>query len=162
MEDEKLLVDREVLLQKFSSKGGWTYAELPEVTPSGNNPFGWLTVSGNIDEYTLDHHKLMPMGNGNLFLPVKAAIRKKIGKEAGDHVKIILYRDNSPMDIPDEIMDCFRTESSEAWEHFNKFSETEKKAYLDWIYEAQKEETKIKRIRKMLDKVRKNKRFYDD
>lgn len=162
MKDKTQLVDREVLLQKFSGRGGWTYAELPKITPPANIPFGWLTVSGSIDEYTLDHHKLMPMGNGNLFLPVKAAIRKKIGKEAGDHVKIILYRDYSPVDIPDEIMDCFRTESPEVWEHFNKFSETEKKAYLDWIYEAQKEETKIQRIRKMLDKVLKGKRFYEE
>ncbi|GAA5523170.1 YdeI/OmpD-associated family protein [Aliifodinibius salicampi] len=157
MEDEKLLVNREILLQKFSGKGGWTYAELPEITPPDNTPFGWLTVSGHIDEYVLDHHKLMPMGNGNLFLPVKAVIRKEIGKEAGDYAKIILYRDKSPVDIPDEIMDCFKTEAPEAWENFKKFKETEKKAYLDWIYEAQKEETRIKRIREMLDKVIKNK-----
>lgn len=28
---EKPLVDKDYLLQKFEGKGGWTYAEIPEI-----------------------------------------------------------------------------------------------------------------------------------
>ena len=74
-------MDRDVLLQKFPGKGGWTYAELPEFAQNPDNPFGWLTVSGSIDGFVLEKVKLMPMGDRKLFLPVKAEIRKKIKKE---------------------------------------------------------------------------------
>ncbi len=33
----------------------------------------------------------MPMGNGALFVPVKAEIRKKTNKHDGGFVKILLY-----------------------------------------------------------------------
>ena len=56
-------------------------------------PFGWVKVRGFIDEFELKQYKLMPMGAGKLFLPVNAAIRKKIKKQAGDTVKIVLYPD---------------------------------------------------------------------
>lgn len=40
------------------------------------------------------------MGNGKLFLPVKAEIRKKIKKAEGDKVHVILYPDNEPLEVP--------------------------------------------------------------
>ncbi|MCW9706936.1 YdeI/OmpD-associated family protein [Fodinibius salsisoli] len=162
MEEETLLVKRTVLLQKFSGKGGWTYVDLPEVSVDSNSPFGWVTVSGTIDGYLLKKHKLMAKGNGKLFLSVNAKIRKKIGKEAGDYVKIQLYRDESAVEIPEEIIRCFEVESPKVKKNFMAFRETEKKAYLDWIYEAQKEETRVRRITEMLDRVSRNEKFYGD
>lgn len=50
------------------------------------------------------------MGNGNLFLPVKAEIRKKIKKQAGDYVHVILYKDDSVFEVPQEIIDCLKLE----------------------------------------------------
>ena len=85
-----LLVNKEYQLKKFPGKGGWTFAGIPEVPQDKNAPFGWVKVCGSIDDYELKYYKLMPMGNGKLFLPVKAAIRKKIGKNAGDFVRIKL------------------------------------------------------------------------
>jgi hypothetical protein len=41
-------------------------------------------VRGTIDDFEIRKYHLMPMGNGKFFLPVKAEIRKKIKKEAGD------------------------------------------------------------------------------
>ena len=103
----------------------------PEYYP--NNPFGWVTVSGSIDDYILDHYKLMPMGNGKLFLPVKAAIRKKIKKEAGDTVRIKLQVDHSPITIPDEIKECFLQESKKTYENFEKLPQSEQKAFIDFV-----------------------------
>ncbi len=40
------------------------------------------------------------MGDGKMFLPVKAEIRKKIKKEAGDWVHVLLYTDNEPLEVP--------------------------------------------------------------
>lgn len=158
MNPEKAWVDKEVLLKKYPGKGGWTYAEVPEIPQDKKAPFGWVTVRGWIDDFELKHFKLMPMGNGQLFLSVRKEIRKKIGKEAGDYVKVILYPDHSLLETPQEILDCFELESKKAYQNFLQFSEGERKRYLDWIYAAKKEETKINRIAEMMKRLSKNNR----
>lgn len=161
MKTETPLVDSEYLLEKFPGKGGWTYAAIPEILQNKNNPFGWVKVRGFVDEFELKQYKLMPMGNGKLFLPVKAQIRKKIRKEAGDWVKVVLYSDESPLEIPEEIIACFKNEPQKIYETFLSFTEGEQKTYIDWIYEAKTEDTKADRIVKMMDRLQRNLRFYD-
>jgi len=161
MEKEKPLIDAAYLLQKFPGKGGWTYAAIPEISQHKKAPFGWVKVKGSIDGYKLKQYKLMPMGNGQLFLPVKAEIRKKIGKQAGDYVKVVLYADESPLIIPEEILLCFENEPKTAYETFVRFTEGEQKAYLGWIYAAKKEETKARRIIAMMDQLLKKQKFYE-
>lgn len=162
MKTETPLVNAEYLLQKFPGKGGWTYAEIPEILQNKSTPFGWVTVKGVIDTFELNQYKLMPMGNGKLFLPVKAAIRKKIKKEAGDYVHIILYQDSSLVEIPEEIMECFKNEPKETLNNFLLLSDGQKRAFLNWIYEAKTDDTKAKRILIMMDKARKNLKFNDN
>ena len=159
--EESPLVDAMYLLEKYPGKGGWTYAAIPEITQNKRNPFGWVKVKGSIDEYPLKQYKLMPMGEGRLFLPVKAEIRKKIGKQAGDRVHVILYADESPVQIPDEIVACFENEPKRLYKTFSGFTEGEQKAYLDWIYEAKTEDTKAKRIVTMLERLQKKLRLHD-
>jgi len=142
-------------LNKFPGKGGWTYAVIPEIPSDSNKPFGWVKVSGSIDDYPLKQVKLMPLGNGQLFLPVKAKIRKAIGKEAGDCVFVYLEIDESPLVIPEEILACFQNEAKNLLYVFKSFPEGEQKAYLDWIYDCKQEKTKIQRIILMMENLEK-------
>lgn len=146
------LVDKEYLLQKFEVKGGWTYAQVPEILPNSNTPFGWVRVKGTIDGEPINAYHLMPMGNGNLFLPVKAAIRKKIKKQAGDTVHVILFLDQAPLAIPGEIREVL-SEEPRAWDAFQQWTSGEQKKYIDWIYGAKTEATKVNRIVKLLEKL---------
>ncbi len=158
---EGVLVDGEYLLKKFSGKGGWTYAEIPEVLQDKRNPFGWVKVRGMIDGFELKSYKLMPMGNGKLFLPVRAEIRKAIRKKEGDWVRVVLYRDDANLDIPDEILECFEHEPAETLETFLAFTEGEQKAYLDWIYSAKTEDTKASRILRMMERLAAGMKWHD-
>lgn len=155
------LVNGSYLLEKFPGKGGWTYARIPEVLQNKNNPFGWVQVRGTVDGYALNQYKLMPMGNGQLFLPVKAAIRKQIRKEAGDYVTIVLYADASRIEIPEDIIACFKNEPQQIYENFLQFTEGEQKAYLDWIAAAKNEETKVNRIVMMMERISNKLRLHD-
>lgn len=161
MKNETPLINSEHLLQKFPGKGGWTYAAIPEILQNKKVPFGWVRVKGSIDKYPLKQYKLMPMGNGRLFLPVKAEIRKKIGKQAGDNVHIILYSDSSPLEIPEEIVLCFENEPKTVYKNYLNFTEGEQKRYLDWIYDGKTEDTKANRIIKMMDRLMKNQKLFD-
>lgn len=74
---EKPLVNKKFKLEKYPGKGGWTYTVIPEIPADKKQRFGWVKVKGFIDDYQIKSYKLMPLGDGRLFLPVRAEIRKK-------------------------------------------------------------------------------------
>ena len=152
MKKELPLINKKYLLEKFPGKGGWTYAAIPEIPPDRKSYFGWVRVRGWIDDFEIRCYHLMPMGNGMLFLPVKAAIRKKIGKQEGDMVHVILYPDNSPVEIPEELLLCLQ-EDKDAYEAFIKLTDTEKKSTVEWIYSAKNEDTRIDRIARTMNSL---------
>lgn len=145
----KPLVDREYLLEKFPGKGGWTYALIPEILQDKHSHFGWVIVNGSIDGYEIKKFHLMPSGNGQLLLSVKAEIRKKIKKQAGDYVHVILYPDNEPLEIPEELLLCLQ-EDQDAQQFFYSLNENEQHNYVKWIYSAKTDETRVERIAKTL------------
>jgi hypothetical protein len=158
--EEEPLVNQDYLLQKFPGKGGWTYAEIPEILQDKRAPFGWVKVKGSIDGYQFKNYRLMPMGNGNLFLPVKAEIRKKIHKREGDVVRVILYPDSTLAEIPEELLICLKDEPG-ALDNFNRLKPGEQKDYIDWIYSAKKDDTKVDRLARTIDKVLKGEKLYE-
>lgn len=152
MPTEKPLVNKRYLLERFPGKGGWTFARIPEVLQDKHAHFGWVRVRGTIDNVEIQGYHLMPMGNGQLFLPVKAAIRKKIYKQEGDFVHVVLYADKLPNELPGELKEILE-EESELYKKFLKYSLGEQKAMIEWIYAAKKEETKAERIAELLKKL---------
>lgn len=149
---EQPIVNQKILLQKFPGKGGWTYAEVPEPADVSRANFGWVKVKGTIDDYELSDYSLAPMKGGKLFLPVKTEIRKKIKKQAGDYVQVLLYRDYSTFIIPDELIDCLLLEEV-AYDKFNKLSKSDQRQYVKWIYSAKREETRVERIKVLIGKL---------
>ncbi|TVR41658.1 MAG: DUF1905 domain-containing protein [Cryomorphaceae bacterium] len=148
------LVQQHYRLEKFPGKGGWTYALIPEVKPDPHAWFGWISVCGTMDDVELPRCKLMPKGDGQLFLPVNASMRKKLKKQAGDEVLITLYRDDEPPVLPQEITDCFDLEPPEVYARFLSLSADEQHALLKPVLAARQPATQEKRIRGMLDSLR--------
>ncbi|WP_459211488.1 YdeI/OmpD-associated family protein [Aquimarina rhabdastrellae] len=153
------LINKDYPLEKFSGKGGWTYVAIPEILPNPDMPFGWVIVSGFIDDYPIAKYKLMPKGDGSLFMAVKAAIRKKIKKQAGDTVRIQLYIDTTPLEIPNELLLCFKNEPAKIYTNFIQLTDGQQKAFIDWIYSTKTEQTKADRIAKMMELLSKNESF---
>lgn len=156
----KPLVDKEYRLEKFPGKGGWTFARVPEIPQDKKAHFGWVKVRGTIDGFEIKKYHLMPMGDGHLFLPVRAEIRKKTGKKEGDLVHVILFPDDEPVDIPEEMLLCLE-EEPKALNYFLSISESEQHQYIQWIYSAKKEETKIERMAMAIQRLAKKQRMND-
>ena len=157
---ENPLVNKKYLLEKFPGKSGWTYTEIPEILPDKKSPFGWVKVKGSIDGFEISKYHLMPSGKGTLILFVKSEIRKKIKKQAGDYVHIILYLNNEPLKVPEELLLCLQ-DDAEALKFFNSLNESEQHNYVKWIYSAKTDQTKVDRMAKTLDKLSKHQKFAD-
>jgi uncharacterized protein YdeI (YjbR/CyaY-like superfamily) len=117
-------------------------------------------VKGTIDGYEIKQFHLMPMGNGVLMLPVKADIRKKIGKKAGDKVHVVLFADNASIEVPAELQQCLDDEPV-ALKFFNKLSDSEKRYYIQWVYGAKREETRIARLARTINRLMMGLKMYD-
>jgi len=71
-------------LRKSLRPGGWTYLVWPESVKFFGTR-GLVKIKGTIDGHPF-RASFMAMGNGKHMLPVKAEVRKVIGKSVGDTV----------------------------------------------------------------------------
>lgn len=146
------LLDKVLILERFPGKGGWTFVRLPEIkTPSGKT-LGWDKVRVLFDDYEVSEMGLLSLGNGQRFLPIKAEIRKFIGKQAGDQMRLQLFTLIQELDIRSEFLLCLEDEP-EALSHFKNWKVLEREKYISWIEQGQNTEQQVERMANAVDRI---------
>jgi len=95
---------------------------------------------------------LVRMGEPCHILIVIKAIREKIGKTFGDEVEVILEEDLEPrlVAVPDDLKEKLAA-TPQAKDFYEKLSYTNQREYVTWINDAKREETRLRRIAKMIE-----------
>lgn len=97
---------------------------------------------------------LIRYGHPQHMLPILKAIRTQLGKGPGDHIDIVVWKDDDvrALEIPSPFATRMKREGLLAF--FEKLSYTHRKEYCRWITEAKKEETRARRLDKAIDMLR--------
>lgn len=134
------------------SSGAWMRA--PFNVPEIFGTKGRVPVKGTINRFPF-RSSLTPMG-GCHGMPVNKKLREGAKAEAGDVVEIVMERDleERTIEAPPELKREL-AKHGQAREHWNKLSFTHKKEMANCIQEAKQEETKKRRLTKVMDVLKK-------
>lgn len=138
------------VILKFGDQGektGWYYIEIPQdiahqLKPGNKKSF---RVKGYLDDYSFEGKALMPMGAGKFIMPLKADIRKAIGKRIGAIIAIKMSTDDKPVRLNPELLQCLNDEP-EAISFFKTLTPGHRLYFSNWIESAKTGSTKATRI----------------
>jgi hypothetical protein len=98
---------------------------------------------------------LIKYGNPLHILGMLKAIREKTGKRPGDTVEVVVWKDEEvrTVEVPAQFQSLMKKEG--LLPAFEKLSYTHRKEYCRWITEAKKQETRLQRLNKAIEMLRK-------
>jgi hypothetical protein len=98
---------------------------------------------------------LIKYGHPLPVLGVPKAIREQTGKAPGDNVEVVVWKDEEvrTLEVPAQFEKLMRKEG--LLPVFEKLSYTHRKEYCRWITDAKKEETRLKRLEKAIEMLKK-------
>lgn len=145
------MVDFETIMLQFDEQGektGWTYIYIPQhlalqLKPDNKKSF---RVRGMLDGLAVRGMALMPMGEGNFIMALKADVRKALRKEAGAMLRAVLEEDiDFIIEIPADLQECFDFDP-DAYDQFMALPKSHRDYFIRWIDSAKTPATREKRI----------------
>jgi ribosomal protein S8 len=149
---EYLLKNEQLELKYVPGKGAWTYhIQIPN-SKHIKGKWGFLKVSGFIDDYEIESKNLFTIRGQDKLLSINQTIRKAIKKSGGDMVTVTLSLLEAKEQVTEkQILETFK--ESGVLEQFQKLTVLGKEEILDHIISQNTEDKLIKAIVKYIDKL---------
>lgn len=144
---------------KFKAKiqagdGGGAYVLFPYDTVKKFGTKGRVPVKATFNDVPYAG-SLIKYRNPQHMLGVLKGIREHIGKGPGDAIEVVVWKDEEvrAVEVPAQFETLIKKEG--LLPAFNKLSYSHRKEYCRWITEAKKEETRVKRLEKAIEMLKK-------
>lgn len=144
------MVKLKAVIKKFASHGektGWSYVEVNSTDANKIKKDYRRTykVKGKLDFIEVENLAMIPMGGGVFLIPLKADMRKKLGKEKGDTIVLQLEEDTKKYQLNKELLICLKEEPV-AYINFKALPTSHQNYFSKWVESAKTDSTKAKRI----------------
>jgi hypothetical protein len=140
--------------QRFSAlvyrSGAWLCLEVPFDVQTVFGSRGRFPIKGTINGFEF-RSSLFSMGNGRHMMLVNKTMQKAANIHEGDTVQMEIDRDLQPrkMDISDDLLAAIKSDPK-IKAIFDKMPYSHQKEYIDYLYDAKKPETRLRRVAKIL------------
>jgi hypothetical protein len=94
---------------------------------------------------------LAKMGGPNAMILLRKDVRAELGKEPGQSVEVAVELDDKPRELTVAADVKEALQDAGLWEKFSGLAYTHRKEYVQWIEDAKKPETRLKRVQKMCE-----------
>ncbi|GFN37087.1 YdeI/OmpD-associated family protein [Tepidimicrobium xylanilyticum] len=140
------------ILQKLEGKMQWTVFYVPFSVEEEYGTKSRFNVHAVIDGHPF-LGTLLPSRNGH-YMVYNKAMKSACKKEIGDSIHVILRPDKEEriLNIPDYVLEAIRSNPI-ANSKFNELPYYIKREEINKIEEAKKEETRIRRLEKLIQKL---------
>lgn len=147
------------VLRRAGGVGSWVTVQLPAKVSAKLGAKGRVPVKATLNGYTY-RSSALPNGAGGHFLVVNEGVREGAKADIGDTVKVILEVDTKPRVVkaPADLARALAA-SKQAKANWDKLAYSHQKAYLDYIEEAKKPETRARRVLKAVELLAKNQKL---
>lgn len=137
-----------------AGEGGGAYVFFPFDVEREFGTKGKVPVQATFDSLPY-RGSLMRYGYPQHLLGVPKAIREQTDKKIGDTLEVVVWKDEEErtIQVPAEFQKLL--EQEELLPFFEQLSYTHRKEFCRWITEARKEETRLKRLTKAIELLKK-------
>lgn len=138
--------------------GAWSLMHIPFNVEEEWGSRARVSVRGKMNGFAF-RTSIFPDGKGGHTMMVNKAMMHGAKAGQGDTVRMELEQDTAPrvVTVPNDVKKAL-SKDSKANTVFNAFAPSHRKAYVEWITQAKRAETRASRIAKMVDMVAKGKK----
>lgn len=155
------IIEFEAKLVARGPKRAWVFLDFPVKASRQLGSRGRVAVRGTMNGHPFEI-SAFPTGDGTHQIAVNKALQAGARAKPGDRVHLVLEVETGPrvVKVPADLERALAS-APKAMAHFDALSYGHKKAYVDWILEAKKAETRARRIAEALRRLVKGKgHFY--
>jgi hypothetical protein len=142
-------------------KGAWVFLDFPVSASKQLGSQGRVPVRGTMNGFAF-RISAFPTGDGTHQIAVNKTLQAGAKARPGDRVHVVLEVDAGPKTVraPPDLTKALR-QAPKARGNFEALSYGHKKAYVDWILEAKRPETRMRRIQQAIERLSQDKgHFY--
>ncbi len=131
---------------------GWHYIDMPFDVRKQFGHSARVPVNASVDGFCY-RTTLIPGADGH-YIVISQEMRDATGKVLGDELSVMIDVEDKPREInvPADIQQALKN-NIVACERFTNLAYPHRKRYTEWINDAKKPETRVKRIAKLVEEM---------